>query len=258
VEYVLIPAVGFVVSALTFFSGFGLGTLLLPAFVVFFPAEVAVGLTAVVHALNNAFKFLIVRGAIDTGVVLRFGVPAMLASYLGATLLASLAHTQTAVQYRIFSLAFTTSRMNLVMALLIIFFATFEIMPGLRHLSVSRKYLPVGGLLSGFFGGLSGHQGAFRGIFLLRSGLSNYSYIATSIAIALLVDIIRLGVYGMTLSHNALRENLALLLTVLAAAFAGAYLGNRLAGATTFRAIQVIISVLLFVIAGGLLTGWLG
>ena len=43
-EFILIPAVGFLVSGLTFFSGFGLGTLLLPAFLAFFPAEVAVGL----------------------------------------------------------------------------------------------------------------------------------------------------------------------------------------------------------------------
>ena len=42
-EIIVIPLVGFLVSGLTFFSGFGLGTLLLPAFVAFFPVEVAVG-----------------------------------------------------------------------------------------------------------------------------------------------------------------------------------------------------------------------
>jgi acyl-CoA reductase-like NAD-dependent aldehyde dehydrogenase len=42
-------------------------------------------------------------------------------------------------------------------------------------------YLPVGGLLSGFFGGLSGHQGALRSVFLLRAGLTKESFIATGV-----------------------------------------------------------------------------
>ena len=32
----------------------------------------------------------------------------------------------------------------------------------LSWLEFDRRYLPLGGLLSGFFGGLSGHQGALR------------------------------------------------------------------------------------------------
>ena len=40
-------------SGLTFFSGFGLGTLLLPAFAPFFPVDRAIALTAAVHFLNG-------------------------------------------------------------------------------------------------------------------------------------------------------------------------------------------------------------
>jgi uncharacterized membrane protein YfcA len=257
-EFLVIPAVGFVVSGLTFFSGFGLGTLLLPAFVLFFPVEIAVGLTAVVHAINNAFKFSIVRGQVDRSVVLRFGLPAMAASYLGAILLTALSHAHTAWGYHIFGRSFTTSPMNVVMALLIALFVALEIAPRLQRLSVSRKYLPLGGVLSGFFGGLSGHQGAFRSIFLLRSGLSKEAFIASGIAIALMVDSVRLAVYGVALSSDAVQENLPLLLTVIAAAFAGALTGSRLAQKATLHSIQIIVSILLFVVAGGLLTGWLG
>ena len=59
-EYILIPIVALLASALTFFSGFGLGTLLLPAFALFFPVDVAIALTAIVHFLNNTFKFVLV------------------------------------------------------------------------------------------------------------------------------------------------------------------------------------------------------
>jgi hypothetical protein len=54
--YVVVMAVAFIASGLTFFSRFGLGTLLLPAFAIFFPAEHAVALTAVVHFLNGLFE----------------------------------------------------------------------------------------------------------------------------------------------------------------------------------------------------------
>jgi len=49
VEYVIICLAAFLASALTFFSGFGLGTILMPVFALFFPVEVAIGLTAIVH-----------------------------------------------------------------------------------------------------------------------------------------------------------------------------------------------------------------
>lgn len=158
-EFIVIPLVGFLVSALTFFSGFGLGTLLLPAFVAFFPVEVAVGLTAVVHALNNLFKFSLVRRDIDRAVVVRFGVPALLAAYFGARLLGFLAEAQGVLHYELFSRIFVTTPLNVVMGVLILFFAVVEIVPRLGRLAVDRKYLPIGGLLSGFFGGALGSPG---------------------------------------------------------------------------------------------------
>jgi hypothetical protein len=48
-EYVVICLAAIITSGLTLFSGFGLGTLLMPVFAVFFPVEVAVALTAIVH-----------------------------------------------------------------------------------------------------------------------------------------------------------------------------------------------------------------
>jgi uncharacterized membrane protein YfcA len=47
VEFIIIPAVALLASLLAFFSGFGLGTILLPAFTIFFPVNIAVALTAI-------------------------------------------------------------------------------------------------------------------------------------------------------------------------------------------------------------------
>ena len=51
-------------------------------------------------------------------------------------------------------------------------------------------------MLSVFFGGLSGHQGALRSLFLLRAGLPKEGCIATGIAASVLIDISRLSAYG--------------------------------------------------------------
>ena len=79
----------FCVSLLTLFSGFGLGTLLMPAFALFLPVEVAVASTAVVHAANNLFKAGLLAGQAERGLIVRFGLPALAASFAGALLLTS-------------------------------------------------------------------------------------------------------------------------------------------------------------------------
>ena len=82
--YLLICLVAIVVSALTLFSGFGLGTLVMPAFALFFPVPGAVAATAVVHLANNLFKVALVGRQADRSVVLRFALPGAVAAINGA------------------------------------------------------------------------------------------------------------------------------------------------------------------------------
>ena len=67
-------------SCLTFFSGFGLGTLLMPVVALFLPVEVAIAVTAIVHLANNLFKLALVGKKADRSVLWRFGAPAVLAA----------------------------------------------------------------------------------------------------------------------------------------------------------------------------------
>lgn len=83
-EVIIIASSAIVVSALTLFSGFGLGTLLMPVFTLFFPIEVAVAATAVVHGANNIFKIAVVGRHADKAMVVRFGIPAIIAAFAGA------------------------------------------------------------------------------------------------------------------------------------------------------------------------------
>ena len=100
--YIVICTVAFLASGLTFFSGFGLGTLLLPAFAVFFAVEHAVALTAIVHFLNGVFKLFLVWRHIDNSVVLRFGLLAIAGAFAGAATLLWLTKAPALYSYELF------------------------------------------------------------------------------------------------------------------------------------------------------------
>src|SRR4030065_529039 len=123
--YIVISLTALFVSGLTLFSGFGLGTVLMPAFALFFPVPVAIAATAVVHLANNGFKLALVGRRAGWGGGRRFSLPA----------------------------------------------------PG----APPARYLVLGGALSGFCGGLSGNQGAFRSAFLIKAGLDKQAFVGTSV-----------------------------------------------------------------------------
>ncbi len=251
---IIICLCAFLVSGLTLFSGFGLGTILLPVMALFFPIDTAIALTAVVHCLNNLFKFALLGRHADRATVLRFGLPAILAALAGARLLLWLSHLQPLLTYQFLDHQFQVLPVKLTVAVLMAGFALFELLPRLAGISVAKQYLPLGGLLSGFFGGLSGHQGALRSVFLLKTGLGKESFIATGVVISLLVDLPRIAVY---LTNLPLLQSgsLPLLAAAALAAFTGAFVGNRLLQKVTLRAIQVLVALMLLVISLALGTG---
>ncbi len=172
ISYFMICSVSLAAAWLTMYSGFGLGTLLLPVFALFFPVEVAVAATAVVHSANNLFKIGLVGRYADRQLVLHFGVPAMLAAFAGAAALGYVAHLGEVVAWSLGSRQAVITPLKLVMGLLMLIFALFELLPRLRELKIDRRWLVPGGLLSGFFGGFSGHQGALRSAFLAKVGIA--------------------------------------------------------------------------------------
>ena len=113
----------------------------------------------------------------------------------------------------------------------------------------------MGGVLSGFFGGLTGIQGAIRSAFLIKSGLSKEAYIATGVIIASLVDFTRLFVYASRFKEANLHEHWILILSATLSAIIGAIIGNKLLKKITFRFVQVLVAIMLFLIALGLGAG---
>lgn len=82
--------------------------------------------------------------------------------------------------------------------------------------------------MSGFFGGLSGNQGALRSSFLIKLNLEKQTFIATTVVISFFVDLTRLGVYSTNLFKINLEEHLVLGICSVSSAILGAFVGNKL------------------------------
>lgn len=244
-EIAIISIAAFATAILTFFSGFGLGTILTPVFALFFPIDLAIALTGVVHFFNNLFKLGLVGKSADKAVLLRFGIPAVIAAFFGAWVLLNITDLKPLYAYSIGSKVFEITPVKFIIAILLIFFALIDLIPFFDKLQFGKEKLPFGGFLSGFFGGLSGHQGALRSAFLIKAGLSKEGFIATAVVIACFIDFTRLAVYATRFSKAGLVDNLLLVTSATLAAIAGAYIGKRLLKKVTLRFIQRLVAVLL-------------
>jgi uncharacterized protein len=254
-EYVIVAFTVLFGAALTFFSGFGLGTLMLPVFSLFFPLPVAVGATAVVHLANNLFKFGMVYKHIHFPTLIRFGLPALISAVAGGFLLDYFGKVDSIHSYELAGKIFDVTLLKVVIGSLMIFFAWFDLDPRMAQITMDKKWIPLGGVLSGFFGGVSGHQGAFRAAFLTKAGLTKDEFIGTSNAIALIIDISRIFVYIKTLDFILLSEEKTLLLTGVIFAFVGTYFGKELLKKTTMKGIQKVVGAMLLILGALFIAG---
>ncbi len=257
---VIVSLTALVVAALTLFSGFGLGTLLMPAFALFFPVEIAVAATAVVHLANNLFKLLLIGKWSAWPVVARFAPTAAIFAILGALLLNRMSGAEPLFRYNLAGRTCEVTTVKLVIAGLIMIFTIFELVPWLQKLSLDKRYLPLGGALSGFFGGLSGHQGALRTAFIVRAGLDKESFLGTIVVCAVAVDASRLTVYGSTFFQRdfaVLQEQGGgrLVIAATLSAFVGSFLGTRLVKKVTLETVHRVVGVMLLLLAASLAAG---
>jgi uncharacterized membrane protein YfcA len=259
-DHLIVAAVSLGVSAVTVFSGFGLGTLLLPVFAIFFPVNVAVAATAVVHGANNVLKVSLFGKHADWWIVARFGIPAILAAFLGATVLGLASAQPPIAEYTIGGRQAAVTPVKLAIGLLMVVFALFDLLPRLRALRFDPKLLAFGGFVSGFFGGLSGHQGSLRSAFLAKIVTSAEVFVGTTAVISLFVDLARMSVYGATFAMTGLGIGLGgevgwLVLTAIAAGSAGVLVGRQLVNAITMKTVRVLTGSMLLGVALGLASG---
>lgn len=259
-DYLIVCSAALLVAGLTFFAGFGLGTLLMPVFAIFFPVEVAIAATAMVHLANNFFKVLLVGRHANQRVVLLFAIPGAVAAVLGAMMLGFFAESGPLVSYELWGRLYNVTPVKLLIAMVIGVFAVIELLPFGQHLAFGPRFIPLGGVLSGFLGGLSGHQGALRSAFLVRAGLEKKALVGTMVVSAVVVDMARLVVYGATFMHHDSamltgQNMLGLVAAGSLAAFVGSFVGARLLHKMTLGALHKIITVMLILLAAAMALG---
>ena len=241
-EMILIASTAFLASLLTFFSGFGLGTLLMPVIAIFFPLPIAIAITAMVHFSNNLLKCGLLFKYSDFPTFMRFGIPAIVFSFLGAWTLDVLSVWRWDFTYTFLGLVAHMTPLKVVIGLVIVLFLVVESHETMQIPSTFKK-LWFGGILSGFFGGLSGHQGAFRSLFLTQNALSKEVFLATGVSIAVVVDLSRLGVY-MTHWESALAQ-WQMILVAIVSAFMGTFIGKHYLKKVSIEFIRRIVSWML-------------
>lgn len=222
---------------------------------IFFPVDVAIALTGIVHFLNNIFKLMLVGKKADKKVVLRFGIPAVIAAFIGAWLLLQITDLKPLFTYTVGEREFEVSPVKFIISVLLIIFALIDLTPFFNKLQFGKDKLPIGGVLSGFFGGLSGNQGALRTAFLIKTGLSKESFIATATVVSVFVDFTRLSVYATRFTKSGLHENIALVICATFAAITGAFIGNKLLKKVTLKFIQKLVAIMLIIVSIALGSG---
>jgi uncharacterized membrane protein YfcA len=239
-EDILFFVVAFISEVIGAIAGFGSSTIFLPLALFFVDFETALILVAISHIFGNLGRINFFRHGIDKKIIVTFGIPSILFSLLGASIVGILSQDILKV---------------ILGAFLIIISALFLVKPSLK-VPTNRNIVIAGGGISGLITGLVGTGGALRATFLTGFNLEKTKYIATAAVIALGTDATRIPLY---LSQGFLLQHYHYYIPILAAtAIGGSYIGKKIVGKidqNIFRKIVLIAIILVsinFIISGGL------
>lgn len=175
---VVIGALALVAGAIAAIVGAGGGSVLTPTFSLHTTMTVAIVAAAVPHFLSTAVRFWSLRHAVDRDVLKRFGLTSAAAGLVGA-----FAHKLVG-----------SGALVVVFAVLLVLAGAIGVSGKADRLSFRGRSAYVGGLLTGFFGGIAGEQGGIRAVALLGFDVKKDAFVATSTATALIIDAVRVPV----------------------------------------------------------------
>jgi uncharacterized membrane protein YfcA len=196
-------------AALTVPAGFGLATMTTPLFLIWFEPHQAIAGVAIVHGAHNAMKSRMLRAHIDRDALRRFGWALLVGALIGAML-------QSVIP---------PDPLLLLVGLALVILPILKISESWTSIRLPEAEDRIGGFGSGFLGGLTGHQGALRAMFLKQRLPDKSEYAATAAVLALVVDITRIPIY---LWHDmsVLTTQTWLLVGFIVSALIGAQIGR--------------------------------
>lgn len=179
---VFVAAVAVLAGSIAAVAGAGVGSLLTPALSLRIDMRDAVLAVAAPHLVFNAIRCWTLRTKIDRDIFKRFGVTSAAGSIAG-----SLLHQRV-----------SSRAVMVVFAVLLMLAGLFGATRLAERVKLGRRGAYAGGVLSGFFGGLTGEQGGVRAAALLGFDISKEAFVATATAAALIVDLVRTPIYLVT------------------------------------------------------------
>jgi uncharacterized protein len=230
-EIILIAMLTILAGGVGTLTGFGTSTIMVPVLLLFVPLPQTLLLVGIIHWFGNLWKILLFKRGFNWKLIMAFGVPGIAASYLGATMVFTVAE-----QY--------LSR--LLGGFLVAYVVFLFLKPSFR---VPRSTVTAvsGGGLSGFFAGIFGVGGAVRGAFLSAYDLPKAVYISTAGSIALFIDTTRIATY--ILNDVALAPHLFWgLLLFIPASFFGARAAKRIVDRIPQSKFRLVVAGFLFLV----------
>ena len=227
-------AATFFAAALTVPAGFGLATMITPVVFLWLEPHEAVAVVGIVHGSHNAWKLKVLRQSVDYEAVKRYGWAMVVGALIGAAL-------NTAVE---------ADPLLLIVGIALVMLPLLSISEKWTNYRLPETEDRIGGFGSGFFGGLTGHQGALRAMFLQKRLPDKSEYAATAAVLALVVDVTRVPVYVALEGWQILDAGWLILGLVLAAVL-GVQLGKR--WLKKWKSDTIRNGILLAIVASGVL-----
>ncbi|HEX2833977.1 MAG TPA: sulfite exporter TauE/SafE family protein [Thermoanaerobaculia bacterium] len=207
-------------------AGFGVGSIITPLLATKLGMKVAVAAVAIPHVIATALRFWALRDKLDRHVMWTFGVTSAIGGLLGALL-----HIWIA-----------SRALSYLLAALLIFTGITGLL-GIT-LKFGKKTAWAAGGLSGMLGGLVGNQGGIRAGAMLGFEVPKEAFVATSTAVGLFIDGMRLPVYLYS-EGDALLKIWPLIAIATVAVTIGTLLGRRILGRISDDAFKRVVSVLI-------------
>ena len=225
----LIAIASFIGGAIGAISGFGIGSIITPVLAARVGMKAAVAAVAIPHVVGTAVRFFLLRRDIDRNVLLTFGLASLAGGLAGA-----LIH------------AWLTSRwLTWLLGALLIFSGITGLLGITFRFRRGAAY--VAGAFSGILGGLVGNQGGIRAGALMGFDVRKEAFVATSTAVALLVDGARVPVYLVN-QGDVLRGMIPTIAIATIAVVIGTIVGRlmlrRINEATFKRVVSALIAAL--------------
>ena len=212
-------------------AGFGIGSLLTPALAVTTGAKLAVAAVSIPHAIGTSIRFWRFRKDVDWTIVRSFGMTSAAGGVTGAL--------------------FNTYASSRALALV---FGSLLVLAGAAQLSgyAGRWRLRgtaawIGGALSGFFGGLVGNQGGIRTAAMLGFEVNKRQFVATTTAVALLIDMARVPIY-LAVESRALASLWPTIAVATAGVILGTVLGEKLLARVPESRFRAVVGALLLLL----------